>query len=86
MVCLVTLIPIKKIVATHHNVIFVDRQKFTKSNINFLIEGWMFCDLLWALKFPRSKHAMRLKGNEEYCFEEIMSKFFLMIIVNIGCL
>lgn len=64
MVCLVTLILIKKIVATHHNVIFVNKQNFTKSNIYFLIEGWMFCDLLWAPKFPRSKHAMRLRGND----------------------
>jgi hypothetical protein len=86
MVCLVTLIPIKKIGATHHTMIFVNRRKFTKSNINFLIGGWMFCDLLWVLKFPRSKHAMRLKVNEEFFFEEIMSKTNLIIIVNIGCL
>jgi hypothetical protein len=48
MVCLFTLIPIKKIVSVRHNVIFVDRQKFSKWNIILLVERWMPCDLLWA--------------------------------------
>jgi len=46
MVCLFTFILIKKIVSIHHNVIFVDRQKFTKSNIDFLVERWMPCDFM----------------------------------------
>lgn len=31
LICLFTLIPIKKTVSFHHDVIFVDREKFTKS-------------------------------------------------------
>jgi len=35
LICLFTLIPIKKIVSFHHDVIFVDREKFTKSTFFF---------------------------------------------------
>jgi hypothetical protein len=48
LICLFTLIPIKKTISIHHNVIFVDKQNFTKWNIIFLVEKWMPCDLLWA--------------------------------------
>jgi hypothetical protein len=67
------LIPIKKI-TTYHNISFFDRRKFTKPNINVLIEKRMPCDLLRAPKRPNSKYVTRLRGNEEYCFEEIVSK------------
>lgn len=31
---------------------------------------------LWAPRFSRFDHVMTLKGNEEYCFEEILLKEF----------
>jgi hypothetical protein len=76
MVCLLTLIPIKKIVSTYHNISFFDRRKFTRPNINVLIGKWMPCDLLWALRCTNSKYVSTLKGNEEYCYEEIMLEEF----------
>jgi hypothetical protein len=60
MVCLFTLIPIKKIIATHHNINFFNKKKFTRPNINALIEKWMPCDLLWALRCFNSKYVLRL--------------------------
>jgi hypothetical protein len=49
MVCLLMLIPIKKVVATYHIIKFHDRRKFTKPNINALVEKWIPCNLLWTL-------------------------------------
>ncbi len=68
-VCLLTLIPIKKIIATYQNISFFDRRNFTRLNIDVLIEKWMPCDLLWALRCPNSKYVSTLRGNEEYCCE-----------------
>jgi len=65
MVCLLTLIPIKKVVTTYHIINFHDKRKFTKPNINVLVEKWISCDLLWTHRFLRSEYAMRLRGNEE---------------------
>jgi hypothetical protein len=69
MVCLLILIPIKKIIATYQNISFFDRRNFTRLNIDVLIEKWMPCDLLWALRCPNSKYVSTLRGNEEYCCE-----------------
>jgi hypothetical protein len=65
MVCLLTLIPITKVAATYHIIKLHDRRKFTKPNINVLVEKWIPCDLLWILRLLRFKYAMRLRGNEE---------------------
>jgi len=65
MVCLLTLIPIKKVVTTYHIINFHDKRKFTKPNINVLVEKWISCDLLWTHRFLKSEYAMRLRGNEE---------------------
>jgi hypothetical protein len=51
MVCLLTLIPLKKVAATYHITKFHDGRKFTKPNINVLIEKWIPCDLLWTSIF-----------------------------------
>jgi hypothetical protein len=69
MVCLLTLIPINKVVATYHIIKFHDIREFTKPNINVLVEKWIPCNLLWTFRF--SEYAMRLRGNEEYCPEKI---------------
>jgi hypothetical protein len=66
MVCLLTLIPIKKVVTTYHIINFHNKRKFTKPNINVLVEKWISCDLLWTHRFLRSEYAMRLRGNEEF--------------------
>jgi hypothetical protein len=43
----------------------------------------MLCDLLWALRCPNSKYVLRLKGNEEYRYEEIVSKeFWLELLIS----
>jgi hypothetical protein len=70
MVCLLTLIPIKKIITTHHNTIIFDQNKFIRPNINVLIEKWMPCDLLWVLICLNSKYVLKLRGNEEYCYKK----------------
>jgi hypothetical protein len=67
MVCLLTLIPIKKVVATYHIIKFHDIREFPKPNINVLVKKWIPCNLLWTLRFLRSEYAMRLKRNEKYC-------------------
>jgi hypothetical protein len=66
MVCLLTLIPIKKVVATYHIIKFHDRREFTKPNINVLVEKWIPCNLLLTPRFLGFENAMRLRGNEEY--------------------
>ncbi len=71
MVCLLTLIPILKVVATYHIIKFHDKREYTKPNINVLVEKWIPCDLVWTPRFLKSKCTMRLRGNEEYCLEEI---------------
>ncbi len=38
MACLLALIPIKKVVATYRIIKFHDRRKFTKPNINALVD------------------------------------------------
>jgi hypothetical protein len=76
MVCLLTLIPIKKVATTYHIIKFHDRRKFTKPNINVLVEKWIPCDLLWTPRLLQSEYAMRLRGNEKYCPKEIESKEF----------
>jgi hypothetical protein len=67
MVCLLTLIPIKKVVATYHIIKFHDRREFTKPNINVSVENWIPCNLLLTLRFLGFENAMRLRGNEENC-------------------
>ncbi len=71
MVCLLMLIPIKKVATTYHIIKFHDRKEFTKPNINVLVEKWILCNLLWTPRFLGSKYAMRLRGNEEYFLEKI---------------
>jgi len=57
-------------------------KKSTRPNINALIEKWMLCDLLWAFRCPNSKYVLRLKGNEKYHYEEIVSKeFWLELLI-----
>ncbi len=58
MVCLLMLIPIKKVVAIYHIIKFHDRIKFTKPTINALVDKWT-CDLLWTHRFLGSEYAMR---------------------------
>jgi len=42
----------------------------------------MLCDLLWAFRCPNSKYVLRLKGNEKYHYEEIVSKeFWLELLI-----
>jgi branched-subunit amino acid transport protein AzlD len=83
MVCLLILIPIKKIITTHHNIIIFDKRKFTRPNINVLIEKWMPFDLMWVLKCLNFKYVLRLKGNEKYCYEEIMlEEFWLELLIS----
>jgi hypothetical protein len=84
MVCLLMLIPIKKVATTYHIIKFYDKIKFTKPNINVLVNKWIPFDLLWTPRFLRSKFAKRLKGNEEYFPKGIESKklWSTMIILN----
>jgi hypothetical protein len=51
MVCLLTLIPIKKVVTTYHIIKFHDRIEFIKPNIDVLVEKWISCNLLWTPRF-----------------------------------
>jgi len=51
MVCLLMLIPIKKVAPTYHIIKFHDRKEFTKPNIMFLVEKWIPCNLLWTPRF-----------------------------------
>jgi hypothetical protein len=44
-VCIITLIPIKKVFATHHSIQFLNRREFTRPNINALIKKWMPSDM-----------------------------------------
>jgi hypothetical protein len=41
MVCLLTLIPIKKVATTYHIIKFHDRKESTKPNINALVKKWI---------------------------------------------
>jgi hypothetical protein len=70
MVCLLTLISIKKVVATYQIVKFHDRREFIKPNINDFVEKWIPCNLLWTPRILGFEYAMRLRGNEEYCLEK----------------
>jgi len=80
MVSLLTLISIKKMITNHYSITFVYRQKFAKPNISVLVEKWMSCDLLWTSNFTRFDYVTRLKGNEDYCFEDVMSKEFWSLL------
>jgi hypothetical protein len=55
MVCLLKLIPIKKVAATYHIIKLHDKREFTKLNINALVEKWIPCDLSWTPRFLGSK-------------------------------
>jgi hypothetical protein len=74
MVCLLILISIRKVATTYHIIKFHDKRKFTKPNINVLVDKWIPCDLLWTPKFLRSEHALRLRGNDEYCLKKLNVK------------
>jgi len=76
MVCLLTLILIKKITGTYHNISLFNKKEFTRPNINALIEKWMPCDLLWAFRCLNFEYVLTLRGNKEYCYEEIMLEIF----------
>jgi hypothetical protein len=65
-VCIITLIHIKKVFATHHSIQFLNIIEFTRPNINALIEKWMPSDMLWAPKFAGFEYVMRTKGSEKY--------------------
>jgi hypothetical protein len=80
-VCIITLIPIRKVFATHHSIQFLEKREYTKPNINALIEKWMPSDMLWAPRSTGSLYVMRTKGNEEYIFEIIESKEFWFIVM-----
>jgi hypothetical protein len=45
-ICIITLISIKKFFATHHLIQFLDKRKFIKPNINALILKWIPSDML----------------------------------------
>ncbi len=83
-VCLLMLIPIKKVATTYHIIKFHDIREFIKLNINVLIKKWIPCDLLWTPRFLGSKYAMRLRGNEECCPKKFESKelWSTMIILD----
>jgi hypothetical protein len=78
LVCLLTLAKINKIATTHYKVVFQDRHEYTKPNINALVEKWMPCDMFWTPKVLGSEYTIRLRGNEEYHFERIEKKDFLL--------
>ncbi len=78
MVCLLTLAKINKIAITHYKLVFQDRHEYTKPDINALVEKWMPCDMFWTPKVPRSKYTIRLRSNEEYHFERIEKRNFLL--------
>jgi len=66
MVCLLTLILIKKIIGIYHNISFFNRKEFTRPNINALIEKLM--PWFWI--------CVEIKGNEKYCYEKIVLEIF----------
>ncbi len=80
MTSLLTLMPIKKMITNRPSITFVYRQKFTKPNINVLVEKWMSCDSIWTSNFTRFDYVTRLKGNEDYCFEDVISKEFWSLL------
>jgi hypothetical protein len=49
-VCIFTLLPIRKAFATHYKITFTNTQELSKPNINALIEKWIPCDLLWEIR------------------------------------
>jgi hypothetical protein len=55
---------------------FLDKRKFTRPNINALIEKWIPSDMLWAPRFTSLKYVTRTRGSEEYISEIIESKEF----------
>jgi hypothetical protein len=81
-VCVIIVIPIKKVFAMHDSIRFLDKREFTKTNINALIEKWMPIDMLWAPRFMGSEYVMRTKGSEEYISEIIeLEKFWSIIMI-----
>jgi hypothetical protein len=46
-------------------------------NINAWVEKWMPCDMFWTPRIPRSEYTIKLRGNEEYHFENWENKFFV---------
>jgi hypothetical protein len=65
-VCIVTIIPIKKTFATHHSIQFLDIKEFTRPDINALIEKCIPSDVFWATRSISSEYVMRTKGSEIY--------------------
>jgi hypothetical protein len=49
----------EKMFDTHHKIIITNKQFFCKPNINTLIEKWIFCGLLWALRITNEVNVMR---------------------------
>jgi hypothetical protein len=80
-VCIITLILIKKVFATHHLIQFLDKRKLTKPNINALKKKWMSSDMFWAPRSMGSKYVMRTRGSEEYISKIIQLEEFLSIII-----
>ncbi len=80
-ICIITLIPIKKVFATHHSIRFLDKREFTRPNINALIEKWMSSDMLLAPRFIGFKYVMRTRRSEEYIYEIVESEDFLSIVM-----
>ncbi len=75
-ICIITLIPMKKVFVPHHSIQFLDRRKFTRPNINALIEKWMPSDMFWAPRFTCFEYVMRTKGSEKYIYSIIELKEF----------
>jgi len=66
----------KKVFVPHHSIQFLDRRKFTRPNINALIEEWMQSDMFWAPRFTCFEYVMRTKGSEKYIYSIIELKEF----------
>jgi hypothetical protein len=49
-VCIFTLLPIRKTFATHYKITLTNTHELFKPNINVLIEKWIPCDLLWEIR------------------------------------
>jgi hypothetical protein len=48
--CIFTLLLIRKVFATHYKITITNTQEFSKPDINALIEKWIPCDLLWEIR------------------------------------
>jgi hypothetical protein len=49
-VCIFTLLPTRKVFATHYKITLINTQEFSKPNIYVLIDKWIPCDLVWEIR------------------------------------